>query len=588
MTQTITIEQLPFIELLKLIALCIGILISTFTIIQVIFGKFIPWIRLKLSQKKLYNKLRNSSYTIDDIKNASKFFIEPDCQSVDPAGGDEPNNIIAARENLFIKMDVILKNPSQYKYIIMLADSGMGKTTFLFNYYGKHLRTWWKKYDIVLLPLNNPDTDDKIKNVENKKSTVLFLDALDEDTKAISNHTDRISQIVSLTKDFQKIVITCRTQFFPSDEEIPRETGIIKCNPRNLGEKSEYVFHKLYFSPFNDKQINKYLKKRYFGFWNIRKRKKAREIVKRTKNIMARPMLLAHIDELIKSNKNIVYLNQIYEEIIGAWILREEGILGIKGDILRDFSEKLAVDIYNNKISRGSEKVHRNEMLNLAKTWGFSVDDWKLTGRSLLNRDAIGNYKFSHRSILEYLYVYSFLVGNFEHDNFIQWTDQMKIFALDILKTSQVKNLKKIDLSCCHFLNIDLSNTNCYDADFSGSIFIDVTFKNCSFKNTNFSKAQISYSNFCGSEFLYTNLEKVTFHNVILEGINFKNCNLKDLFTRDNENIPSSVKYPKGTYIKGCKINGQPIEKCKEFISFTSIDINKNLKRINLLNNNSL
>jgi hypothetical protein len=61
-----------------------------------------------------------------------------------------------------------------------------------------------------------------------------------------------------------------------------------------------------------------------------------------------------------------------------------------------------------------------------------SLPQWQLSGRSLLNRDAQGNYKFAHRSIMEYLFVKRLLQGHFDCSGFIL-TDQMKRFLIEII-----------------------------------------------------------------------------------------------------------------------------------------------------------
>ena len=43
----------------------------------------------------------------------------------------------------------------------------------------------------------------------------------------------------------------------------------------------------------------------------------------------------------------------------------------------------------------------------------IDISKWKLTGKSLLNRDAIGNWKFAHKSILEYFIV----VNNYNYND---------------------------------------------------------------------------------------------------------------------------------------------------------------------------
>jgi hypothetical protein len=114
--------------------------------------------------------------------------------------------------------------------------------------------------------------------------------------------------------------------------------------------------------------------------------------------------------------------------MVEAWLLREEGVFkDIKKEPLREFSEQLAVNLYMNRESRHAEHIPLEELVRIAREWKIPLDDWKLTGRSLLNRDAVGNYKFAHRSIMEYLFVHKFIQGDKSCVS-VEWTDQMKLF----------------------------------------------------------------------------------------------------------------------------------------------------------------
>ena len=119
------------------------------------------------------------------------------------------------------------------------------------------------KHTLYLLPLSVKDVDKKIDTLPDKENTVLMLDALDEDMLAVRNHSERVKRLVEISQDFPKVIITCRTQFFPSDEELPLRTGILRIGPIGMGETREYLFHKLYLSPFKDEEVDKYLRMRY-------------------------------------------------------------------------------------------------------------------------------------------------------------------------------------------------------------------------------------------------------------------------------------------------------------------------------------
>lgn len=407
----------------------IGAIITALTFIL----KTGPWIKAKMDSRSVQRRVGAESYSPESIENAFRYFVSPLCQDVDPAGGEEPRAVYGVKQKLFDALDDALGQPDYYKYLILLADSGMGKTTALINYYRRHLKRWRKpNYHLYLVPLNTPDADTRIASIPDQENTVLFLDALDEDTLAIVDHVERLRLLLMATTKFRCVLISCRTQFFSRDEELPRETGRIKVEDRRGDQEAEYYFQKIYLSPFTDDQVNKYIKNRY-GF-RRKKRKLAVGLVRKMPHLTARPMLLAHLDDVLKSKRNFKYSCQLYEEMTEAWLRREKGIIKeLEINDLRNFSELLAVDLYVNRAERKSERIPKEDLITLAEHWRIPLDEWKLTSRSLLNRDAEGNYKFAHRSIMEYL----FMVRFFRQDDRTlqtEWTDQMHFFLWEMVR----------------------------------------------------------------------------------------------------------------------------------------------------------
>jgi formylglycine-generating enzyme required for sulfatase activity len=397
------------------------------------------------TSKTLLKSTVTQFFEPETIENATKYYIEPFCSNMDPAQEEEPGNIFAPNKGkLFSAVDDYLSKDSR-RYLLILADSGMGKTSFFLNYYARNLkRAKRKQRQIAIIPLSIKDPDVFIEKIENKSETILFLDAFDEDTLAIVDHRERIRELMDKCNHFRQVVITCRTQFFPKDEEIPKETGIIKVGPRKAGEGSYYEFYKIYLSPLTDQQVRKYLK-RYYPL-QLKKRNRAFEIVKRIPNLKVRPMLLSYIPDIIENDENIQNTAQLYETMIQKWLIREKRWVK-EPDILLRFSEMLAVDIVVNKSKRGFERIPESELGELANQWQIQLENWQITGRSLLNRDAEGNFKFAHRSILEYLFVRSFLKMLPDDRPMVDWTDQMKMFCMEpcTIKTDKLVQAKLIN-----------------------------------------------------------------------------------------------------------------------------------------------
>lgn len=257
-----------------------------------------------------------------------------------------------------------------------------------------------------------------------REKTVLLLDALDEDPRAIASHADRLRELIEASRKFRAVVVTCRSQFFPKDEEIPRETGVLSSMPSKDG--MEYSLMKLYLSPFTDQQVETYVRRRFR--WG-RPRREARSVVRRMPELVARPLLLSYVEDLTGDN-SIQHTYQLYEEVVRRWCQRESHF--VDPGVLLEFSERLAVEIFLGRAERGMERVPGDDLAPLAQSLRIDLKSWQIRSRSLLNRDATGNYKFAHRSFLEYLFVKRFARGQVrEHAE--PWTDLMKSFLREMV-----------------------------------------------------------------------------------------------------------------------------------------------------------
>lgn len=378
---------------------------------------------LKIRNRKILNKDLTPYYSSSDVYRTTKNYIDTRYQNVSPSEDDEPGKrYLASAKNKLIP--VFLKKVFNYsvsnnKYYLVLADSGMGKTTFLINLYikykNKRILPWNnERKEIKLIPLGAPNSIQEIQAIENKQNTILLLDAFDEDVKAIQDYKSRMNEILENTWKFNTVVISCRTQFFPSQKEEPYETGYF-----SFGESGEYKFQKIYLSTFGNSEINKYLNRLFppYNFFKFRKLLRAKKIVKKCPNLMVRPMLLSHIEDIVASKEDFYHTYQLYKILIDKWIQRESRKPGIKEkfgvknyeQLLYNFSSELAYNLFKNRESRGGYYISKDEEFQID---GFSLntieDEYKSfssiekKSKSLLNRNAEGKYKFSHKSILEF------------------------------------------------------------------------------------------------------------------------------------------------------------------------------------------
>jgi len=69
----------------------------------------------------------------DECGLALQHYIEPDCSSVDPSCEDDLRALIPSRQAVRDFFEGVLNPQSKYKHIIVLAETGMGKTSLLYN-----------------------------------------------------------------------------------------------------------------------------------------------------------------------------------------------------------------------------------------------------------------------------------------------------------------------------------------------------------------------------------------------------------------------------------------------------------------------
>ena len=359
------------------------------------------------------------------VKNATKFFIPTRFQNISPTKEDEPGISLkhVAKQFLIPKfIDEIFKGKKESdKFYLILADSGMGKTTFLINLYMEYnsFFNFKSKYKIKLFPFGHSETIIRIKELADNhdlaKETIILLDAFDEYKDLIPpkisdglTQDERfrkiLDQIFELVKDFKYVIISSRSQFFP-DEDTPYELNIPCFNKDGF-----HTLSKLYLSPFDDNEIELFLRKKYgiIKFWNAGKKRRAKQIFSKSQYLMARPMLLSYIDFLVDDNKKDYSTSfEIYETLVARWIEREakkrkhnhELRNKFKSDLLI-FSQLAAEKIYESgDYSQGISEI---EAKTLCKDHGLNLEGYEITGQSLLTRDAASNWKFAHKSIYEF------------------------------------------------------------------------------------------------------------------------------------------------------------------------------------------
>ena len=118
-------------------------------------------LRLKLKR----NQYKYLNLVVDrQIKQSMKCYVPTRAQDIDPNTEEDSQSMIT-KELVPFFIDEIF-NKSDDQYFIILADSGMVKTTFLLHLFFKYYKRIFRKFDIVFIPLALDCSIEKIREVK--------------------------------------------------------------------------------------------------------------------------------------------------------------------------------------------------------------------------------------------------------------------------------------------------------------------------------------------------------------------------------------------------------------------------------------
>lgn len=384
------------------------------------------WNLTPFSARKMQNEYIHNALDHDFKEylgeESQRQYIETQFLSTPPHEFDEPNKATTAttREPMDKFCDRIFKenNPNERVYMV-LAGSGMGKTTFMVNVFCRYVKQNMTRkgmtLDIRLLRLDDEKVLDDIKKISEDGSikpekTILLLDALDENRYASGNFVEFKQKLEDAMEPFGLVMITCRNQFFDNEKSIPTSTSWVSVTK----DKNLISYNKIYISPFSDEDIKKYLALKYK---NKRKRKQASQIAEKCKDLMARPLLLSYMDDLLDGNFEFKTIYEIYGVLIDKWLQREvnkiqsEEARTEQKKMLYHFSVRIARTIYENWKDTKSMLLNPEQMEDFMTRFNYSKVPYELKRRSLINRNVSGYYKFAHKSFLEF-----FLAQEYYHN----------------------------------------------------------------------------------------------------------------------------------------------------------------------------
>lgn len=375
-------------------------------IVSVILVGYFAWKALTFQQRRYVSERIGAENKHFNSRLSRWLFVDTFFLDTPLAEFDTPEIILKQKGHNLIKeftRKVFKEKDNAYLHLV-LGGSGMGKSSFLVGALRKYVmhNPWHRRYEITLVNLGNKDCLKRINKIEEKANTILLLDALDENRDAASSLDSFMENLEEEIRNFPITVITCRTQFFPNSASELQQSGL--CGHGSYKDNLKYKHY--YIRYFNDWDVMKYLLKKYpFHPFKLFKAKKA---VSLCHSLSHRPLLLSYIDDIIREKSFRVNGElDLYEKLIELWIRRETSFLSgpqgaVDPELLHRFSLLLAEKMYRDYPQKRDYYVTGPEADSIFNQLGLQGTSQSFKTRSLIERDAIGNYKFAHRTFMEY------------------------------------------------------------------------------------------------------------------------------------------------------------------------------------------
>ncbi|MFH2059689.1 MAG: hypothetical protein ABIJ59_12410 [Pseudomonadota bacterium] len=417
-----------------------GLLITVlFLCFKKFFSLTIPLWTHKKSLNQLHHLTNSNMYDKQTINQALKSYIPPKFQEIHPNKRATKGKYRIRRKDLTTAVDLFLDHKVPCRHLLLLADSGMGKTCFALNFY-IHNKNRPKKnrHKIVLIPLRLPNADQLILSLPDQNDCVLFLDALDKDIKAFQKPHERIRQIIDQTSKFKRVIITSNLNFIPAIRHLPTQKGYEIIEPKNINDNRIYRLRRFYMSPMTLSDVKKNLNAK-IPFWQKNLRKKIEELIRENPSLDITHLMLNYLIEIIQEDPNILSKNDVYKAMLKKRMNHE--LHWEDKTLFNQFLQKLATDLYLRWIQTGEESISIDTLGQKARTWGITLHDFTNDMQSVLNQGSSGLLRFTHRSIMEYLFVQQLISGD-KSCYQVPLTDLMKKFLFEILCVDQSVNLK--------------------------------------------------------------------------------------------------------------------------------------------------
>ncbi len=286
--------------------------------------------RLTGDRAQELNLLRDEFGDPDELV---RFYVEPHMQERNPSARRRNGFHPAPRQPAFALLNRFLdggqpRSRDGSHQMFLLAEAGAGKTSLLLMVKLMQLAGFWPNGCRCELFRLGRDSLAQIAAVDGKSDTILLLDGLNEDCAARNRIGGRLLELLEAGWDFRRVIIACRTHFFPDVISVPSGHLII----RGLAGYNCPVLH---LSPLDDRQVQELVRRRlswsgsgYLGlqsFGAAKQRTRALQLLDQIEELRQRPLLLQQIETLLEAADERRHWNcyTLYEVLLKHWLERK-------------------------------------------------------------------------------------------------------------------------------------------------------------------------------------------------------------------------------------------------------------------------
>ncbi len=355
-----------------------------------------------------------------DPEDLVRGYVEPHLQERHPINPQQEGILpLVPRQPAFALINQFLgSGPLQSQdcsnQLFLLAEAGMGKTSLLLVLKLLSLTKCWSQGCHCELFRLGRDTFAQLAALERKCDTILLLDGLNDDQIARKQRKERLLELLKIGAGFRRVLITCRTHFFP-------DIYFDRSGRQIIQGLEGYNCSVLHISPFNSQQMQALLRKQfaphsgYLGLQGFgagrQKMRAALQLTDQIPLLRQSPLLLRHIEMLLDADTDQAQdIRSLCEILFRQWLRQCQQLLFEEQSCSQqvvDYNKMLNICIKiacwlekQNRITITADNFQKLFCKNGCSCW---LEQLQPNQVALLEKTSNGSFRFRHAIFREFL-----------------------------------------------------------------------------------------------------------------------------------------------------------------------------------------